>query len=45
MSETPPDYGVYEVVGPADLLFKSTGQDQSTETQDDLSARNSEDHE
>src|SRR5215813_10043299 len=32
-------------VGPADLLFKSALQDQSTETQDDLSARNSDDHE
>src|SRR5262249_5353484 len=43
MSETPPDYGVYEVVGPADLLFKSSDQDQPTETQDDLSARISDD--
>jgi len=31
-------------VGPANLLFKSTGQDQSTETQDDPSARNSDNH-
>ena len=31
-------------LAPADLLFKSIGQDQSTETQDDVSARYSDDH-
>jgi len=29
---------------PSDLLSKRTGQDQSTETQDDLSAGDSDDH-
>jgi len=28
----------------ANLLIKSTGQDESTEIKDDLSARNSDDH-
>src|SRR5215813_5235772 len=31
-------------VGPADLLFKSTGQDRPTETQDDPSAHHFDDH-